>query len=74
LQTTLPGALRFGYVEPAPHRNYVEQWTLNVQRELFRNFTLTWAISAPMAFIRRSMPDEVNFVQPTLTSAGYAWP
>src|SRR6266850_26549 len=41
LQTTLPGALRFGYVEPAPHRNYVEQWTLNVQRELFRNFTLT---------------------------------
>jgi outer membrane receptor protein involved in Fe transport len=74
LQTTLPGALRFGYVEPTPHRNYVEQWTLNVQRELFRNFTLTVGYIGSHGVHSPFHADEVNFVQPTLTSAGYAWP
>ena len=74
LQTTLPGALRFGYVEPAPHRNYVEQWTLNVQRELFRNFTLTVGYIGSHGVHSPFHADEVNFVQPTVTSAGHAWP
>jgi hypothetical protein len=74
LQSTLPGTLRFGYVEPTPHRNYVEQWTLNVQRELFRNFTVTVGYIGSHGVHSPFHADEVNFVQPTLTSAGYAWP
>lgn len=74
LQSTLPGTLRFGYVEPTPHRNYVEQWTLNAQRELFRNFTVTVGYIGSHGVHSPFHADEVNFVQPTLTSAGYAWP
>jgi outer membrane receptor protein involved in Fe transport len=74
LQTTAPGALRFGYVEPHPHRNYVEQWSLNVQRELFPSFTVTVGYIGSHGIHSPFHADEVNFVQPTLTSAGYAWP
>jgi outer membrane receptor protein involved in Fe transport len=74
LQSTLPGTLRFGYVEPNPHRNYVEQWSLNAQRELFRNFTVTVGYIGSHGVHSPFHADEVNFVQPTATSAGYAWP
>jgi len=74
LQSTAPGTLRFGYVEPTPHRNYVEQWTLNAQRELFRNFTVTVGYIGSHGIHSPFHADDVNFVQPTLTSAGYAWP
>jgi len=74
LQSTVPGTLRFGYIEPTPHRNYVEQWNLNVQRELFSNFTVTVGYIGSHGVHSPFHADEVNFVQPTLTSAGYAWP
>ena len=74
LQSTLPGTLRFGYVEPTPHRNYVEQWTLDVQRQWFRNFTVTVGYIGSHGVHSPFHADEVNFVQPTLTPAGYAWP
>jgi hypothetical protein len=74
LQSTLPGTLRFGYVEPTPHRNYVEQWTFNIQRELFRTFTVTVGYIGSHGVHSPFHADEVNFVLPTLTSAGYVWP
>src|SRR6202171_3011581 len=74
LQSTVPGTLRFGYVEPTPHRNYVAQWTLNVHTQLFRNFTVTVGYIGSHGVHSPFHADEVNFVQPTLTSAGYAWP
>src|SRR5437016_6189231 len=33
------GSLEYAYVENQPHRNYVMQWNLNLQRELVRNLT-----------------------------------
>jgi outer membrane receptor protein involved in Fe transport len=69
-----PTNLRNAYVEPNPRRSYVEQWTLNVQRELFRNFTLVTAYVGSHGIHLPFHADEINDIQPTLSSAGYLWP
>jgi hypothetical protein len=74
IKASNPTNLRNAYVEPNPHRSYVEQWTLNVQRELFRNFTLITAYVGSHGVHLPFHADEINDVQPTLSSAGYLWP
>src|SRR5262249_55404316 len=69
-----PTNLRNAYVEPNPHRSYVEQWTLNVQRQLFPSFTLVAAYVGSHGVHLPLHADEINDNQPTLTSAGYLWP
>jgi hypothetical protein len=66
--------LRNAFVEQHPHRSYVEQWTLNIQRELFRNFTLIAGYVGSHGVHLPFHADEINDIQPTLTSAGYLWP
>jgi len=66
--------LRNAFVEQNPHRSYVEQWTLNVQHEVFRNFTVTTAYVGSHGIHLPFHVDEINDIQPTLTSAGYLWP
>jgi carboxypeptidase family protein/TonB-dependent receptor-like protein len=62
------------YVEQNPHRNYVLNWNLNVQREI------TPSLAAMLAYVGSHnvhMPfatDDTNMVLPTLTPAGYLWP
>jgi Carboxypeptidase regulatory-like domain/TonB dependent receptor len=70
----IPTNLRNAYVEPNPHRSYVQQWTLNVQRELFRNFTVTAGYVGSHGVHLAFHADEINQIQPTLSSAGYLWP
>jgi hypothetical protein len=70
----IPTNLRNAYVEPNPHRSYVQQWTLNVQREVFRNFTVTAGYVGSHGVHLPFHADEINQFQPTLTSAGYLWP
>jgi hypothetical protein len=69
-----PSNIRNAYVEPHPHRSYVEQWTLNVQQELFRNFTVTAGYVGSHGVHLPFHADEINDIQPTLTPAGYVWP
>ena len=69
-----PRTLRDAYVEQNPHRNYVEQWTLNVQRELLRTLTVTAGYIGSHGVHQPFHADEVNQVFPTLTPAGWAWP
>lgn len=66
--------LRNAFVEQNPHRSYVEQWTLNVQHEVFRNFTIEAAYVGSHGVHLPFHADEINDIQPTLTSAGYLWP
>jgi hypothetical protein len=66
--------LRNGFVEQHPHRNYVMQWTLNVQRELFRNFTVTAGYIGSHGVHQPFHADDVNDFLPIVTSAGYLWP
>jgi hypothetical protein len=71
-----PAKLRYGYVEPNPHRSYVEQWSLNIQRELFRSFTLTAGYVGSHGVHLPYHTDDINDVQPLpqLASGGYLWP
>jgi hypothetical protein len=66
--------LRNAYVEQNPHRSYVEQWTLNVEHEVVRNLTVTAAYVGSHGVHLPFHADEINDIQPTLTSAGYLWP
>jgi len=69
-----PTNLRNAYVEQNPHRSYVEQWSLNVQREVVANLTVTAGYVGSHGVHLPFHADEINDIQPTLTSAGYLWP
>ena len=69
-----PTSLRNAYVQQNPGRSYVEQWTLNVQHELFPNFTMTVGYVGSHGVRLPFHADEINDIQPTLTSIGYLWP
>ncbi len=66
--------LRNGYIEPNPNRSYVLQWTLNVQRELFRDFTVTAGYIGSHGVHQPFHADDVNDFLPISTSAGFLWP
>ena len=67
--------LRNGYVEQNPHRSYVEQWTLNIQHEVFRNFTVTAAYVGSHGVHLPDHTDDINDFQPMpRTAEGYLWP
>jgi hypothetical protein len=66
--------LRYGYVEQNPHRSYVEQWTFNIQRELFPTFTLTAGYVGSHGVHLPFHADDINDFLPVRTSAGYLWP
>ena len=70
-----PAKLRYGYVQPNPRRSYAEQWSFNIQRELFPSFTLTTGYVGSHGVHLPYHTDEINDIQPVaLTSAGYIWP
>jgi hypothetical protein len=69
-----PHSVANRYVEQNPHRNYVMNWNLNIQRELTPN------VSAMLAYVgmhnvhQAFSTDDSNMVIPTLTPIGYLWP
>jgi len=65
---------RFGSLEPHPKRNYVMQWNLNIQRELFRDLTATIGYVGSHGIHQPFRVDDADLVLPTLTSAGYLFP
>ncbi len=69
-----PSALRYGYVQSNPKRNYVMQWNGNVQRELARNLTMTVGYLGSRGVHQPFHADDVNYVLPTITPSGYLWP
>jgi hypothetical protein len=69
-----PAALRYTYVEPHPHRNYVMQWNLNVQRDLGKNLTGMIGYVGSRGVHQPFRVDDMNLVLPTLTPQGYLWP
>jgi hypothetical protein len=68
------GNLEYEYVEQHPHRNYVMQWNLNVQRELFPSFTVMVGYVGSHGVHQGLRVDDANMVFPTLTPSGYLWP
>jgi outer membrane receptor protein involved in Fe transport len=62
------------YMEPHPHRNYVMQWNLNVQRQLTSNLSILVGYIGSHTLHNPFLNDDINIVMPTLTPQGYAWP
>jgi hypothetical protein len=69
-----PSIVRQAYVEPKPHRDYVMQWNLNVQRELMPNLTMMVAYVGDHGVHQPFRVDDMNDVMPALTAIGYMWP
>jgi len=68
------GALRTAFLEQNPKLNYVEQWNLNIQRELAPNLMMEVAYAGSHGVHSPFLSSDINTVQPTLTPVGYEWP
>lgn len=69
-----PTAFQQTYIEHQPHRNYVMQWNLNVQRQLTPTLTALVGYVGSRGVHQPFRADDVNVVLPTSTSAGDIWP
>jgi hypothetical protein len=67
-------ALAQAYVEPHPKRNYVMQWSLNIQRIVTRDLTVMIGYSGSRGIHQPFRTDDLNVVLPEKTAAGYVWP
>jgi hypothetical protein len=65
---------QYGSVEPHSHRNYVMQWSFNIQRELTHDLTATIGYVGTHGVHQPFRVDDGNLVLPKMTSAGYLWP
>src|ERR1700730_5041759 len=61
-------------VEAHPHRTYVMQWNLNMQRQLTSDLSLTVGYIGSRGVHLLLRGDDGNMTLPTLTSAGYLFP
>ena len=66
--------LEYAYVEPHPHRNYVMQWNLNVQRQLAPSLTAMVGYVGSHGVHQAFRTDDSRMVIPIKTSAGYIFP
>jgi len=69
-----PTTFTYNSVEHSPHRNYIMQWNLTVQREIMTNLTALIGYVGSHGVHQTSREDDGNIVLPTLTSAGYLFP
>ena len=72
-----PGSLltqRVAYIQQNPSRSYVEQWNLNVQREIAPHIVGTLAYVGSHGVHLPFRTDDSDIVIPIKTSAGYLWP
>ena len=68
------GKLSTSTAEANPHRNYVLEWNLNVQRQITRDLSITLGYVGSHGVHMLIRGDDGNMTIPTLTSAGYLFP
>jgi hypothetical protein len=71
--TTLAGE-RTVWVEQKPPRSYVQQWHLQIQRELTASTTLTVGYVGSRGIHLPYATDDINIVMPTKVNGSYYWP
>jgi hypothetical protein len=69
-----PGKLATSTIEQHPHRNYVEEWNFNVQRQLSPTLSLTVGYVGSHGVHNLTRGDDGNMTVPTQTSAGLLFP
>jgi Carboxypeptidase regulatory-like domain/TonB dependent receptor/TonB-dependent Receptor Plug Domain len=60
--------------EQYPHRSYIMQWNLNVQRELVSNLTVMVGYVGSRGVHEPFRVDDADIVLPTMSSAGWLFP
>jgi hypothetical protein len=66
--------LRYASVESNPRRSYVEQWNLNVQRQLPASIVLLVGYIGETGVHQPYRTNDANVVLPTVTAQGLEWP
>jgi hypothetical protein len=61
-------------IEANPHRNYVLQWNLNVQRQITPDLSVTLGYVGSHGVHNLIRGDDANMTLPTLTPSGYLFP
>jgi len=74
VSTAVNSTPQYGSVEPHAHRNYVMQWSLNIQRELTHDLTVTVGYVGTHGVHQPFRVDDADLVIPTPTSSGYLFP
>jgi hypothetical protein len=69
-----PNSLVVSFMEPNLARHFVEQWNINLQRQISSSMTATVGYIGSHGVHMMLRDDDSNFVIPTKTSAGYLWP
>jgi hypothetical protein len=69
-----PSSVEATFIEHKPHRNYVMQKNLNIQREIGSNLVAMIGYVGSRGVHQPSRFDDVDIVIPKLTPAGYVWP
>jgi hypothetical protein len=65
---------RTAYIDPNPHRSYMMEWNLDIQREIAPQTTLTVGYVGSRGVRLPFRTDDADIVLPTRTPAGYLWP
>lgn len=66
--------LTYAYVQPNPGRPYVEQWNLNIQRELPATIVLNIGYTGQHGLRQPLRTSDANIVLPIQSSQGLIWP
>lgn len=75
VQLALSGkTLRYAYIEPKPHRNYVTQWNLNLAVQPTQSMSFVIGYVGSRGVHQPFRTDDSNLVLPTKTPQGYTWP
>jgi hypothetical protein len=69
-----PGKLAASAIETHPHRNYVEEWNLNVQRQITSTLSLMLGYVGSQGVHNLIRGDDANMTQGVQTSAGLLFP
>jgi hypothetical protein len=69
-----PSLLSTSTTETNPHRNYVLQWNLNVQRQITPDLSVTLGYVGSHGIHMLIRGDDGNMTLPTLTPSGYLFP
>jgi hypothetical protein len=74
LAGTSPSSMQFADIQFDPHRNYLEMWNLDIQRQLSTSTTLMVGYVGNHGVHMENKTDDANMVIPTLTPYGYLYP
>jgi hypothetical protein len=67
-------SLRVNYIEPRPHRNYVMEWNLNVQRQLSESISVMLGYTGSRGVHQPFRVEDMNIPLPDIKiPEGYVW-